>query len=149
MINLVFPKYPFRQRELDGKRQIFDALRKRWVLFTPEEWVRQNFLQYMLQQMHYPTALIAIEKELQLGERKKRFDILLYNQQHQPWLMVECKAMDVSINDAVVQQILTYNMAVPVPYLVVTNGIGTWAFKKREGKLVAADALPVWETSER
>ncbi|ULQ54814.1 type I restriction enzyme HsdR N-terminal domain-containing protein [Flavihumibacter fluvii] len=148
MINLVFPDYPFRMREMDGKHQIFDEARKRWVAFTPEEWVRQNFLQYLFQEMNYPASLIAVEKEMQLGELSKRFDILVYNQQHKPWMMVECKSMDVTISDAVVHQVLRYNMAIPVRYLVVTNGRSSWFFEKKNGRLEALLELPAWREGE-
>ena len=145
MISLVYPEYPFRMRELEGKRQIFDDTRKRWVAFTPEEWVRQNFLQYLLQGKKYPASLIAVEKELMLGELTKRFDILVYDQLHRPWLMVECKAMDVTITDAVVHQILRYNMASPVRYMVVTNGTASWFFEKKSGSLELILELPEWK----
>lgn len=148
MIILDFPDYPFRLREEDGKRQIFDEARKKWVAFTPEEWVRQNVLQYLLQAMQYPASLISVEKEIQLGELSKRFDILVYDQHHQPWLMVECKAMDVRINDAVVHQVLRYNLSVPVPFLVVTNGDTTYCFEKKTGRLEEIPNLPVWEKTD-
>lgn len=144
MVSLVYPDFPFRMREQAGKRQIFDDTRKKWVSFTPEEWVRQNFLQYLLQTMKYPASLIAVEKELQLGELKKRFDILVYDRQHTPWLMVECKSMDVSIDDAVVHQVLRYNMAIPVRYLVVTNGNQSWFFERKVGRLEPIREMPEW-----
>lgn len=145
MISLEFPEYPFRLREENGKRQIFDEARKKWVAFTPEEWVRQNVLQYLLQSMQYPSGLIAVEKEIRLGELNKRFDILVYDGQHQPWMMVECKAMEVRIDDAVVHQILRYNLSVPVRYMTVTNGNTTYCFEKKTGRLEAIPNLPVWE----
>lgn len=132
-------------RELEGKRQIYDDTRKKWIAFTPEEWVRQNFLQYLIQEKKYPASLIAVEKELMLGEMSKRFDILVYDHFHKPWLMVECKSMDVPINDAVVHQILRYNLAIPVRYLVVTNGNGSWFFEKKTGRLDMIQELPVWK----
>ncbi|MBZ5859174.1 type I restriction enzyme HsdR N-terminal domain-containing protein [Flavihumibacter profundi] len=145
MISLEFPDFPFRWREQNGKRQIFDETRKKWVAFTPEEWVRQNFLQYLLQEKKYPATLIAIEKELKIGELTKRFDILVYDYQHQPWLMVECKSMDVAINDAVVHQVLRYNIAIPVRFIVVTNGTKTYFFEKKTGRLEPIQELPVWK----
>jgi hypothetical protein len=134
-------------REQEGKRQIYDDTRKKWVAFTPEEWVRQNFLQYLIQEKKYPASLIAVEKELMLGELSKRFDILVYDNLHKPWLMVECKSMDVTITDAVVHQVLRYNLAIPVQYLVVTNGNGSWFFEKKTGRLDLIQELPEWKGS--
>lgn len=144
MIRIEYPSFPFRIREEEGKELIFDELRKVWVRLTPEEWVRQNFLQYLVQVMQYPASLIAIERELKLGELKKRFDVLVYNRQHQPWMMVECKAMEVNLDEAVLQQVLRYNIAVPVPFLVITNGNYCAGFEKRNQQLQLIEALPVF-----
>ncbi|MFC4232700.1 type I restriction enzyme HsdR N-terminal domain-containing protein [Parasediminibacterium paludis] len=122
MIKVDYPKFNFKIKTEAGKEIIFDEIRKQWVTLTPEEWVRQNTIQYLLQSLHYPASLIAVEKALKLGELKKRFDILVYNQQHQPWLMIECKAVDVALTESVLQQVLRYNMAIPVAYLFITNG---------------------------
>jgi hypothetical protein len=144
MIRIEYPSFPFRIREEEGKELIFDELRRLWVRLTPEEWVRQNFLQYLVQTMHYPASLIAIERELKLGELRKRFDVLVYNRQHKPWLMVECKAMEVNLDELVLQQVLRYNIAVPVPFLVITNGHYCAGFEKREQQLQPLDILPVF-----
>lgn len=144
MASLQYPSFPFRWRENSGRRQIFDETRKRWVAFTPEEWVRQNFLQYLLQEMNYPATLIAIEKELKLGELIKRFDILVYDNNHKPWLMVECKSMEIPLTEEVLHQVLRYNITIPVPYLVITNGTISYFFEKRSGKLEMLEQLPSW-----
>jgi hypothetical protein len=144
MASLQYPSFPFRWRENGGRRQIFDETRKRWVAFTPEEWVRQNFLQYLLQEMNYPATLIAIEKELKLGELIKRFDILVYDNNHKPWLMVECKSMEIPLTEEVLHQVLRYNITIPVPYLVITNGTMSYFFEKRSGKLEMLEQLPSW-----
>jgi hypothetical protein len=132
-------------KEEEGKEFIFDEFRRQWLRLTPEEWVRQNFLQYLLQVKKYPAPLTAVEKEIRLGELKKRFDILVYDAQHKPWLMVECKGMDVTLNQAVLEQVLRYNIALPVPYLVITNGTYCAAFIKNNGELEALTALPDFE----
>lgn len=121
---------------------IFDEIRKSWVKLTPEEWVRQNFVQYIVQVMNYPAALIGIEKEMKLGELRKRFDLLVYNKEHQPWMMIECKAMDVELSEKTVEQIIRYHISVPVPYIVITNGSYTYAWKKKEGRFVSLSNLP-------
>ncbi len=124
----MYPKFDFKIKEEAGKEVIFDEVRKQWVRLTPEEWVRQNMLQYLIQTLQYPAALIAVERELKLGELRKRFDILIYNKQHQPWLMIECKAMDISLNEKVLQQILRYNIALPVAFIFITNGTSVFGW---------------------
>lgn len=145
MLRIEYPSFPFRFRKEEEKEFIFDELRKCWVRLTPEEWVRQNFLQYLLQELRYPPSLIAIERELKLGEMRKRFDILVYNGQHEPWMMIECKAMEVALSEEVLHQVLRYNIAVPVNYLIITNGSYCAAFVKQEGQLQALAALPPFE----
>ncbi len=142
MIKVQFPAPSFQIKEQDSKEHIFDALRKQWVRLTPEEWVRQNFIQYLIQTKNYPAALMAVEKEMQLGELKKRFDVLLFDTSHQPWMMIECKAMDVEITEKVLEQIIRYNISVPVQYMVITNGTYTYAWEKKEGRLISLDELP-------
>lgn len=142
MIRLVYPDISLRWKEENGRRWVFDPIRKKWMLLTPEEWVRQHFLQYLLQVKVYPQAFISVEKRMQLGELTKRFDLLVYDRMHQPWLMVECKAMDVSLNEAVLHQVLRYNMAIPVPYLVITNGTEAIIYHRTGGGLLLLQDLP-------
>lgn len=144
MIRIDYPSWPYRIKKVDDKELIFDELRRQWIRLTPEEWVRQNFLQYLVQTMRYPASLIAVERELKLGELKKRFDILVYNREHQPWLMVECKAMEVQLDESVLQQVLRYNIAVPVPFLVITNGHYCAGFEKQGQQLQLLDILPAF-----
>ena len=142
MIRIEYPSFPFRMKKEEGKEFIFDENRRQWLRLTSEEWVRQNFMQYLLQVKKYPGSLTAVEKEIRLGELRKRFDILVYDARHQPWLMVECKGMEVALNDAVLQQVLRYNIAVPVPYLVITNGSACFAYIRKNNQLQLLEALP-------
>ena len=142
MIKIDYPSHPFKMRREENKEFIFDEQRKLWVRLTPEEWVRQNFLQYLVKVKRYPVSLIAIEKEMQLGDLKKRFDILVYNSQHQPWMMVECKSMDVVIDQQVMDQLLRYNMSIPVPFLVLTNGNYVYGYERKEGNISLLEELP-------
>lgn len=144
MIKVDFPAPAFQIKEQDAKELIFDVLRKQWVRLTPEEWVRQNMIQYLIQTKNYPAALIAIEKEINLGEMKKRFDVLVYDVNHQPWMMIECKAMDVELDEKVLEQIMRYHISVPVPYLVISNGSYSYAWKKKENRLISLNELPVF-----
>lgn len=120
---LNLPQYQFKIKQSDFKTQIFDSVRKKYVALTPEEWVRQNFLQYMIQEKKYPASLIAVEASLKYNQRKKRTDILVYNNSGKPYLMVECKAPDVKVTEKVFDQIARYNLVFQVNYLVVTNGL--------------------------
>jgi len=142
MIKVVFPPASFQIKEKDSKELIFDEIRKSWIVLTPEEWVRQNFIHYLIQTKNYPSALIGIEKEIALGELKKRFDVLVYDHEHQPWMMIECKAMEVELSEKVLEQIIRYHVSVPVPYIVITNGSYTYAWEKKEGTLISLDELP-------
>lgn len=145
MLFIQFPEPAFRIKKEEGRELLFDPLRKKWVVLTPEEWVRQNFINYLTTSLSYPTSLIAVEKEFRLGELKKRFDILVYNRHHEPWMMIECKSTDIELNDGVLQQLLRYHISLPVDFLVITNGKQSFGFKKEEGKLIGLDALPVHE----
>ena len=131
---------------MNGRKMILDLLRKKWMPLTAEEWVRQNFIQSLIQEHNYPASLIAMEKVIQLGELKKRFDILVYDKQHKPWMMVECKAPTVELNEAVLSQLLRYNVAVPVSFMIITNGHYTFGWEKKGIELIAIDSMPVLKT---
>ena len=120
---LNLPEYALRLREQDGRREIFDSIRRLWVALTPEEWVRQNFVRYLVTEKQMPEMLIAIEKSLTLNSLTKRTDILVHSRQGKPLLLVECKAPQVAIDQKVFEQIGRYNLALHVKYLVVTNGL--------------------------
>lgn len=142
MIPVTYPQPNFKMEKRNGQPFVFDAIRKKWLLLTDEEWVRQNFVAYLIHQMLYPQALIALEKSLALNGLKKRFDILVYDAAHEPWMLVECKAPQVALTEAVLDQVLRYNISIPVPYIVITNGAVTFGWKKEHGGLKKLDALP-------
>jgi len=127
----------------NGKKYIFDGIRKVWLLLTEEEWVRQNFVNYLVTELKYPSTVIALEKEIWLNDLKKRFDILVYNSQHKPWMLIECKEPNVNLGDEVLQQVLRYNISVPVEYIVITNGKTTVGWR-REGELSLLKQMPAW-----
>ena len=145
MIDVSFPSHHYKIRGEKDKEVIFDESRKIWVRLTPEEWVRQNFLQYLIQVMQYPKSLIAVEKEIYLGEMKKRFDLMVYSPDHQPWMIIECKAGFVPLNGVVLEQVLRYNISVPVPFLIVTNGNITAGFERKNGSMLELTALPAYQ----
>ncbi|MEO7311463.1 MAG: type I restriction enzyme HsdR N-terminal domain-containing protein [Chitinophagaceae bacterium] len=141
MIPVQFPPHEFKMKEQDGREMIFDTFRKQWVVLTPEEWVRQNFLQWLVQVLQYPASLISIEREIMLGDLRKRFDIAVYNRSGKPWLLVECKGMDVRLDETVLHQVMRYNQALEVSYLVITNGSFTRGFQLVPG-FIELDVLP-------
>jgi hypothetical protein len=114
------------------------------VRLSPEEWVRQNFLQYMVQVKNYPASLMAVETEIRLNDLRKRCDIIVYKDS-KPWMIVECKEMNEPLNEAVLQQVLRYNISIPSFYLVITNGTATRAWALHEGKSKELNELPSWE----
>lgn len=143
MLRIQFPQHNFRIKEEDNREFIFDEGRKKWVRLTPEEWVRQNFLQYLIQVKKIPLSLIAIEKEVQLADVKKRCDVIVYKE-HKPWMIVECKEMNVPLSQAVLEQVIRYNMALPVEYLVISNGSFSYAWQRKNNNLIEIEELPMW-----
>jgi hypothetical protein len=141
MIVLQYPSYPFKIKAINGKDQIFDPFRKTWVLLTPEEWVRQNLLQYLVQNLQYPSSLIAVEKEIKLGELSKRFDIVVYKNEL-PWMIIECKEAKVALNEKTMEQILQYQQVLTAQYLFISNGHETMGAKIESGKLQALQNFP-------
>lgn len=120
-INL--PPYDIKLREQGGQRQIFDFLRRRYVALTPEEWVRQHFVHFLIEHKGYPKGLLANEVELRIGEKKLRCDSLLYNKALQPQMIIEYKAPHIELTQRVFNQITAYNFLLHVDYLVVSNGL--------------------------
>ncbi|MDR1846921.1 MAG: type I restriction enzyme HsdR N-terminal domain-containing protein [Bacteroidales bacterium] len=110
------------------KEQIFCIIRQKYVTNTPEECVRQNLLAYFINQMHYPQTLISVEAQIKVGKLNKRYDIVVYNKNLQPWLLVECKKNDVTLSQSTVAQILAYNLTVQASYLLITNGSKSYCF---------------------
>jgi type I site-specific restriction endonuclease len=111
------------ERKDHSKWYIFDEIRKKKVILSPEEWVRQNFIQYLNQEHKVPLSVMVLEKELELNGQKKRADILVYGRDGKPFAIVECKASHVAISQDVFDQVARYNLVLKVPYLIVTNGL--------------------------
>lgn len=128
MQQLNLPEAGFRTRNgKSGKTEIFDPYRRKFVRLTPEEWVRQHFLHYMVNQLGFPASLIVVEAALIYNRMKKRFDILAYDPGGKPCVVVECKAPSIEITQDVFDQVAMYNMSLEVSYIVVTNGLTHFA----------------------
>ena len=123
MLKLSFPNYEFRLKKIDEKRFIFDEIRKKYIELTAEEWVRQNCVKFLINEKKYKSQLIAIEKKIILNNLTKRFDIIAYDNNGDPNLLVECKAPNIAIRQETFDQILSYNRVINSKYLMITNGI--------------------------
>ena len=123
MVTLNLPSYASKVKQEGDRRFIFDSLRRKYVALTPEEWVRQHFVHYLIDHLGYPTALLANEVELQIGAKKLRCDSLLYTQELTPRMIIEYKAPNVALTKRVFDQISDYNLLLKVDYLIVSNGL--------------------------
>lgn len=144
MIKIDYSLYQPKIKKEQDKEWIFDEVRRQWIMLTPEEWVRQNMLHYLVYVKKYPASLIAVEKELKLDELKKRTDIVIYDSNTEPWMIIECKEMNVSLDHKVLDQILRYHLAMPVSFLIITNGHYCFGFEKRENEFIEINELPEW-----
>ena len=144
MVVIDFPEPNFQLKKENDKEWIFDGIRKKWLRLTPEEWVRQNFVKYLLEIKQYPASLLAIEKGIQLGELKKRCDIVVYKND-QPWMIIECKEQGVPLTETTLMQAIRYNLVNDCSYLVITNGSATIAWQIVNGKAEEIGALPDWQ----
>jgi hypothetical protein len=120
---LDLPPYPFKITDQDGQLILFDIIRKKNIVLTPEEWVRQHFVQYLIRQKNYPKALIKLEGGHRLNGKARRSDIVVYNSAGEKILLVECKAPSVTIDQKTFDQVARYNMVHKVKTLAVTNGL--------------------------
>ncbi|MBP1224430.1 type I restriction enzyme HsdR N-terminal domain-containing protein [Flavobacterium sp. 1355] len=123
MLKLNFPTYPFRFKNSENKVSIFDEIRKKFIILTPEEWVRQHVVHYLINEKKYPKSLINVEKVLTINKLRKRYDIVVFNPDGSIHILVECKAPEVKISQATFDQIARYNMTMKARFLNVTNGL--------------------------
>jgi hypothetical protein len=123
MQKLNLPSYNFKLKSKENKTLIFDKLRKKYMVLTPEEWVRQHVVNFLIDEKKYPSSLIAIEKQLTINNLKKRSDILVFNTDGKPEIIVECKAPSIKITQNTFDQIARYNLKLQANFLFVTNGL--------------------------
>ena len=142
MIKLEFPAFEPRIRQQGAQDQIWDGIRRKWVMLTPEEWVRQHFIHYLTHTKGYPASLLAVEKTIRQGDLIRRFDIVAYGRNLRPFLLVECKEMNVPLTEAVLEQALHYNLSLQTQYLAITNGVGCYAFALHAGTLEPLNEIP-------
>jgi len=124
MDKLNLPSYNFRISGTDkNDTLIFDAFRKKFINLTPEEWVRQHILQFLIAEKKVPEALVSVEAGIRINKLAKRYDALIYNRNAKPWMLVECKAPSVKINQDTFDQVVAYNHSINAKYILVTNGL--------------------------
>ena len=123
MQQLNFPSFSFRFKNSENKVSIFDAIRKKFIILTPEEWVRQHVVQFLMTEKNYPQSLLNVEKVVQVNGLRKRYDIVVYNSDGTIHILIECKAPEVTISQNTFDQIAQYNMTLQSNYLMVTNGL--------------------------
>ncbi len=138
------PSYNFRIRTKGQNKEIFDSIRRKFVSLTPEEWVRQHFIMYMLSDLGYPKGFIAVERALTVNERIKRADIIVYNPAGNPWMIVECKSPDVLLNEDAFYQAAGYHLKLNVEYLIITNGLNHYCCKFADGKFHFIENFPTY-----
>ncbi|RAU83505.1 restriction endonuclease subunit R [Pontibacter arcticus] len=123
MQELNLPPFDYKIKQAEASPLIFDILRKKYVVLTPEEWVRQHFLHYLINVLHYPKSLISIERGTRYNSLQKRTDLCVYNSDGKPHVLIECKAAHVAITQDVVKQVSVYNQSLQAKYVVITNGL--------------------------
>lgn len=129
---------------IDNKTFVFDTIRKKWLLLTPEEKIRQQVVKYLVDEKKIPKSLIALEKTITINNLTKRFDILVYKES-KPWLLIECKEPNVTLNDATLQQILNYNHVLQVKYFAITNGQDLLVWSVETNHCILMDDIPNWK----
>ena len=129
MTELNLPKYSFKFKEIDNSNFIFDDFRRKYIKLTPEEWVRQNFIQYLISEKKYPKSLIAVEKEIMVNNLKKRFDAIIFNKKGDARVIIEFKAPNIKLKQDVFNQISIYNLNLRCDYLIVSNGLNHYCIK--------------------
>ena len=146
MQQLNFPAYKFKLKAEDKRTQIFDAVRKKYVSLTPEEWVRQHVIAFLINEKGFPASLIAVEVSLNRGTKKQRADIVIYTNDGKPRMIVECKAPEVKITQDVFFQIARYNAPLKMNYLLVTNGLQHFCCKMEyeNGEHVFLKEVPMY-----
>ena len=136
---LKYPLFNTKLKKQKGQTYIFDEVRKKWLLLTPEEWVRQHLIHYLILEKKYPVSLISVEKEIILNELKKRYDIVIYNKQLVPVVVIECKAPYIELDKTVVEQALRYNLIIKAKYLMISNGVSDVTFNSLNQAVMLPD----------
>lgn len=144
MQKLNLPEYTFNLKRENNQIFIQDVIRKKYLLLTPEEWVRQHIIQYLISEKKYPQSLFSVESGIKINTLQKRYDALVYSRTGEPLVLIECKAPEVRINQKVFEQIASYNNKTTAPFMLITNGLTHYFLKisAESGKFVFEKNLP-------
>ena len=143
MIQIHFPIEKPSIKKENNRLLIFCPVRKKWLVLTPEEWVRQNIILYLTIVKNYPNSIISVEKQIIVNNQKKRFDIAVFKNES-PFLLVECKNMEESLNPQVLSQSLSYLSSLNAKYLIASNGTNTLGYEKVNDQLMPITEIPAW-----
>lgn len=144
MVSLNLPSFEYKLKEENGRVYILDIIRKKYLVLTPEEWVRQHFVHHLVSDLHYPKSLVKVEGGLRFNELQKRSDIVIFSRDGIPWMVVECKAPDQKLNQRTIQQASVYNHSLRARYLTITNGLVHYCCEVNwtTGDTIMLDSLP-------
>ena len=147
MYKLNFPLYQIPIKNKENKTLVFDSIRKKWLKLIPEEWVRLNCIEFLVNEKKISRSLISVEKEFKLNDLKKRFDIVVFNKKGEIYLLVECKAPNVKISQSVFNQIAKYNLVLKSKFLMISNGINHYFFvmNSKRQKIEFLKELPSYD----
>ncbi|MFZ2904606.1 MAG: type I restriction enzyme HsdR N-terminal domain-containing protein [Cyclobacteriaceae bacterium] len=147
MLKLNLPEFEVNLKKSEGKIWIFDGIRKKYLVLTPEEWVRQHLINYFIQYLKYPKSLISVERGLTYNQLQKRSDIVVFDRSGNPWMIVECKSPEVELDQKSVMQVAVYNTDTKAKYVSVSNGLKHICYEtKAEVKdVVLLKDFPVYE----
>lgn len=129
MDKLIFPPFDFRIKKINGKNSIFDIIRKKYIFLTPEEWIRQHLIHFLINQMKYPKSLFSVEDGMKVNKMIKRSDVVIYNRSGEIFLVIECKSAKVKLNQKTMNQLSVYNQHYKANYLALTNGLQVYICK--------------------
>ncbi len=142
MIEIDISDIDLKLKKEDGNTYVFDLIRKKWVMLTPEEHVRQYVLQYLVSKRSYPASRIAVEKQITVNNIKKRFDAVVFDEHHKPWMIIECKAPEVTITEKTLNQVLQYHNELQCSYWYITNGRQNYCADACSDEVVWLEDLP-------
>ncbi len=144
MVELNLPPFAYKVTKIDGKPFIFDVIRRKYVMITPEEWVRQHVFHWLTGEHQYPKSLIRIETGMHYNQLLKRTDIVVYDREGSPFLLVECKAPHIKLTDNVFDQAIRYNAVLKAKYILVTNGLEHFTFGVETGEAIVLGQIPIY-----
>jgi hypothetical protein len=144
MVQLNLPPFEYKVTKIGEKPHIFDIIRRKYLLITPEEWVRQHVLHWLINHHRYPKSLIRTESGLQYNQLAKRTDILVYDREGKTFMLAECKAAHIPLTETVLEQAIRYNAILQAPYLLISNGLEHFLFKIQQGEVIRLEEIPAY-----